>query len=593
MAQCPCHDDGRPSLKVQAGRKVDTVLKCYANCPSEEIFRLLEDYKKNGNGHGEGEEIKIVRTSKARDPKVPLTIEQYAAYLGVTLKTLTALPLEDREEGVAFMFEGRDHYKYRTNRQQKFGWTPRGSWGTRTPLWPMPEQTLPETIWVCEGETDAIVARHLGYHAYALTAGTNTKITDHHFRALKQRGAKRLVLCMDNDEAGIDARVRLTGLAQSVSFDVWHVALENLDQGDPFSDEPVKDLHELFIDTGDVDETLIEKAYDPAIHYEEFITRAEDDIPWVMPGLVAAGDKVGIIAPQKTLKTYFVLAMVHALASGTAFLGRPALKADNPVKCMIVEEEGNDIHFARRLTAIARGAGCDPKVAPVILFRQGIRLDEYGADYLIALVRKHGIEFLVLDPFQRMSPGIDENAARDQGILWDQVHRICSETGVACAIVHHARKDAGLEWDSIRGSSRFGGEVDCAIFLRKEEEGELTMSIDGRDITEGSTTGQGEIIRYAFDRHEHTFKMEATGFEVPIVKVKSSGSKPKKEDEILTYIAANPNGVTREDVAAEFEISGYQVGVYLRAMESEKRVTVEATGRTGKQKKYKAIANGE
>ena len=89
--------------------------------------------------------------------------------------------------------------------------------------------------------------------------------------------------------------------------------------------------------------------------YTDFLEHAEDEVGWLIPGLLAPKDKLGIVAPPKTGKTYLVLHLLHALACGHPPLGREDLCPDEPVRCLLIEAEGNKVLFARRLKKVAAG----------------------------------------------------------------------------------------------------------------------------------------------------------------------------------------------------------------------------------------------
>jgi hypothetical protein len=57
---------------------------------------------------------------------------------------------------------------------------------------------------------------------------------------------------------------------------------------------------------------------------------AAEDVPWVVPYLIAEGGKVMIAGPQKSLKTFLALDLTRARATGGGLLGRPLAGGADP-----------------------------------------------------------------------------------------------------------------------------------------------------------------------------------------------------------------------------------------------------------------------
>jgi hypothetical protein len=140
---------------------------------------------------------------------------------------------------------------------------------------------------------------------------------------------------------------------------------------------------------------------------------------------------------------------------------------------------------------------------------------------------KEGIErevgLIFLDPLQRVSDGANENDAGETGPIWDNIHRIASETGAAVIVLHHTNKSGSeLGQDAIRGSTRVAGEVDFWMIQRATEEGGIEMRINGRDLDlEGGT--------------DHLFiETKAHPHEMRLLKITMG---PRKKDDSLSALA--------------------------------------------------------
>lgn len=87
----------------------------------------------------------------------------------------------------------------------------------------------------------------------------------------------------------------------------------------------------------------------------------------------------------------------------------------------------------------------------------------------------------------------------------------------------HTRKDDALTFDSLRGASRSGGEVDLGIFLKRNSDGvrdgdvykgTLSLVLEGRETLDIGSRTEAMEVRYAFEPDK--FSMEYTGTGVRI-----------------------------------------------------------------------------
>ena len=99
---------------------------------------------------------------------------------------------------------------------------------------------------------------------------------------------------------------------------------------------------------------------------------AEQEIPWLINGLIARGDKVLIGGPQKAMKTFFILNLIRAAVSGEDFLEYPGWSVRKPCKVLCVEEEGSPVAFARRIKRLLSDI---PPDSVRWVHRQGVKLD--------------------------------------------------------------------------------------------------------------------------------------------------------------------------------------------------------------------------
>lgn len=240
-------------------------------------------------------------------------------------------------------------------------------------------------------------------------------------------------------------------------------------------------------------------------------------IDWVIPGVLAKGDKALIAGAPKAYKTWLALHIARCVACAEPLFGHSSWTPDKPLGVLLVQEEGSAQHWGRRLESVF---GPDAQYPVYYSHKSGLNLlDEAHVDALIAEAQALDIGLIVIDPFQRVTAGVNENDAADTGPVWDSIHRIAKETGAATLIVHHSRKhDGDPTMDSIRGSSRMAGEVDFMIIQKKCGPGELEAYVDGRDLVLEEDTNH---LYINFDKDEpHKMKL----LEMRILPLERAGT---------------------------------------------------------------------
>jgi hypothetical protein len=171
---------------------------------------------------------------------------------------------------------------------------------------------------------------------------------------------------------------------------------------------------------------------------------------------------------------------------------------------------------------------------------------------------------LILDPWQRMIVGVDEDKAKETGPAWDEVHRITLECPqCAVLILHHANKAGGLTLNAIRGSSRFAGEVDLSMIVQVQEPGVLHAALEGRDVPNHmAEAGHLEVV---FDASA-PFAMTVRGFRV---NVRAQG-RPSKDHAVRALFESNP-GVefSKTEVASHLGVAASTAGTHVDALVSQ------------------------
>jgi hypothetical protein len=576
----PYRDDETPSLNVT---RTKTTFLFHDHGYDGDTHEALVSYlSRNGHVRDDQPSIRVRPRRRRVHASDDGPLSWYESKTGLPREFLATLDLEEDGDHLVYVFRGLAARKVRaaTDEKKQIHWE--GA-VIPPPLWPIPGETLSKEIVLCEGESDACTYMYAGFEAYSITLGASSDLTLELLEALRARGAQHVTLAGDADDAGVAWTERHTRLAHAAGLTTSKVELRSLFS--PFGSD-FKDANDLWRTCDSIEDfreaiakatVTVETPADETRTLDEFLTLAEREIPWLIEDLLARGEIALIAAPQKTYKTWVAIVMIRALATGTPFL-QPEWRSTGRHRILVVEEEGNEVKFAQRF----RTADFEGDVA--IRFRKGSDLtSREWTDALIAQIQEFEYDVLVLDPLQRMAPGVNENDAGEMGLLWDNVHRIARECPtLAIILLHHFNKGAHLGWQGIRGSSRTGGEVDVAFFLEKQEGGGLKLAIDGRDIPQYLDASEALDVSVEIDASERVMTMEVQG-TVKIQVRKTSKVREAIEQYLCEHEGARATTDIRAAVAEALEepVTRQAVSRHLNDLEEEGLVAGQVGGARG------------
>ncbi len=197
------------------------------------------------------------------------------------------------------------------------------------------------------------------------------------------------------------------------------------------------------------------------------------DAVWLIEDLWA-DQGVGLVSSQaKVGKTWLVVEMALAVASGRAALGHFPTRAPGPVLFYGAEEDPPALRT--RFQGVAEVRGIDLAQVPLFLLDvPELRLDR--ATHLARLRATLASQdpkprMLVLDPFVRMV-AIDENSSAEVSAVLGSLRAIQRDFGLAVVVVHHMRKaSASYLGHQVRGSGDFAAWYDSALYLTRKNGG--------------------------------------------------------------------------------------------------------------------------
>lgn len=196
---------------------------------------------------------------------------------------------------------------------------------------------------------------------------------------------------------------------------------------------------------------------------------------YVVQDLLPEPIAAAIVAPGGTGKSFWLMQLAAAVASGSPFMG---CEIPKPGGVLMLAAEDDRAEIARRLHSIVSTSlqpfeGDQARVAigrnfyPVSRLADDNRITIKGADgsittnaplvdeIITAAKQVPDLRLIILDPVSRFRAG-EENASEDNTRFVEALERIRKETGVTVLVAHHSRKGSdGETQDSIRGSSAF------------------------------------------------------------------------------------------------------------------------------------------
>ena len=208
---------------------------------------------------------------------------------------------------------------------------------------------------------------------------------------------------------------------------------------------------------------------------DELIAAPRPTFEPIIEGVFDVGDKIAIIGPSKTRKTFFNLQMGISVSIGRTFLGRKVPKAR---RVAIVQFEIQDIHFQDRLQKMAKAMIVTTTQGNLKIINargRGI-IGAKGIEKIKKILKDFKPELVLFDPLYKVSEG-DENAAQDMKVIMASFDKLMVDLHTACGYVHHDAKGTVGDRDARdrgAGSGVVGRDYDAAFVLSPQEGEEGT-----------------------------------------------------------------------------------------------------------------------
>ncbi len=461
MAKCLWHDDRHASLSVNIEKKV---WRCHGPCA---IGGGMIDFEKKFSSCDDqtamiriGEVVGVAQLNMGQQPE---TIYPYTDAFGKLLFQVVRYP------GKRFVQRQPD---------SKGGWIYKTS-DLKMVLYNLPKVVTARHILVVEGEKDCDnLTAALGSEDIAVTTSPRGagKWKDE-FSVFF--AGKQVAIFPDNDSAGTLHGAVIAASVYRYSQQVKIIALPDLPEKGDVSDflknhngadvvNAIKNAKWWKPDTGNDATSLF-------LSSAQFQENAPNYIDWILEGVIQRGSNGLFIARPKSGKSYAVVDLAIALASGQKWLG---FFVPQRVRVALVSREdtaGLTQSRMKKLMAHRNLTSADLEGFFYINAkgsRPKIMLDyEDDVVKVISDLKQQKSEFLILD-VMRVLHSADENDNTEMQRVLSVLNRIQDEAGCSICLVHHDNKrdDATLT-ERARGASAIAGyaEFICGIRVVEEE----------------------------------------------------------------------------------------------------------------------------
>jgi hypothetical protein len=214
----------------------------------------------------------------------------------------------------------------------------------------------------------------------------------------------------------------------------------------------------------DGDEALAIKQ--PRFTMEKLSDLLNENIPptkWLLSPYVPAVSFGELVGPPGKGKTTFMAWMIMQMAAAGA-------------RCAVIEEEGSRRGLQRLLSRAMEAVGSNVSDRIGFMHAQLVNLLDQRDIYELSIVLK-GFDFVLFDSFNLVTPGLDEDKAKDAGPVIKDLRWLRNSLQIATWFNHHSGKSKWRVGDvprlgDGRGSSAWPGALDCELAMRPVQDPE-------------------------------------------------------------------------------------------------------------------------
>lgn len=248
------------------------------------------------------------------------------------------------------------------------------------------------------------------------------------------------------DLAGVESRRVVIQAAQVAIQDIW--TRDDFVQGDRKS---IEEAEAVVLGAAEKLQRGTGRSAHRTATLDELMSLPEPEA--LIEGALDAGAVVMLSGPSGKGKSFVALDWALCIAAGTDWLGRESRQGG----VVYVAAEGH-VSLGHRGRAWQQEFGKVPQ-DNVTFVTEPVQIDDEGTAYLAGKIRETDADLLVIDTLARCTVAMEENSAKDMGIVIDRLYRLrdaIEEAGTTILVVHHS----GYDTRRARGSSALAAGMD-------------------------------------------------------------------------------------------------------------------------------------
>jgi hypothetical protein len=226
--------------------------------------------------------------------------------------------------------------------------------------------------------------------------------------------------------------------------------------------------------------------------------------PWLVEGLVVESALCAIVGPPKVAKTWVLLELASAIASGRPAFDVCPVPTAGPV--VVVVEESGEAALHRRLDMMRRGRSLEIEDFALVFYaaNQGVRLDDRKwQEQLLATISDLQPRAVFFDPLARMKKAErNESAQHEMAPLFEFLRHLRDATSAAVGWVHHQGHQGGHG----RGTSDHESIWESRLGVSRGDAA-ITILADHREAESGASLR----VRPGFDSVSRSVRFTASG----------------------------------------------------------------------------------
>lgn len=294
--------------------------------------------------------------------------------------------------------------------------------------------------------------------------------------------------------------------------------------------------------------------------------------PEVIAGVLFRGGKMVFGGPSKSFKTWNLIDLAFAVATGEEWLGFPTAKGT----ALYINLELAEFSTQHRIMEIARAR--DRRVPDSLrvwnLRGHSAPLDKLLPE-LLRQIKSEPYSLIVVDPIYKTLAGREENDTGAIGEVCNEIEQVAVKTGAAVAFgSHFAKGNASLKAaiDRISGSGVFARDPDAILTATPHDaDGAFTLDLTLRDFA----PVEPFVIRWDFPRMHRDTTLDPANLRKP----KTGRAAQYTVGDILKHLGTEPLSSGEWKQACQDE-QGISNGTwYTLKREAERANRIEAVGK--------------